>query len=270
MDDKQSVAFAAADQWLEQAEFLSLSARHNYIDVIIDQAGSGRSMVDIFYYLSPAVRYVLLFEGTPEEGMSEDGPVLVRFLWSEWQHRDLLAELMRYWGEASRLMLIISPLVFDELKNHLMALSQFEWGEQTGILRFYDNRVFPVLFSHVLSDEQQAAFTNIAFYWGWQDRDICQVWKQGNIGPGSGFMSDPTILRLTDQQIEIIGCISDAELLARNTIRNTLSREINFQCCFFSALSASQEGYWGDLSAYIQQSPWLSDDERGEGDDIVI
>lgn len=251
MDNLQSIAPTAVEQWLAQAEFLSLNARLNYIDVIIDQAGSERPVANALSHLIPRVRQTSLFEGTPEEGMQNDAPLLVRLFWSEWQHKALLAELMQYWGGTSRLMLIISPLVFDELKRQLCALSQFEWGEQTGVLRFYDSRVFPVLLSHVLSVEQQAAFTGIAFYWGWLDRDLCQIWKQGSMGHDTGNLPEPIILKFNDPQIEIIGCISDAEILSREYQNNKLTTEGKFQYCFNIALEASRNGFLGELNTYL-------------------
>lgn len=270
MDNLQSVASSPAHQWLEQSEFLSLNAGLNYIDVIIDQAGAEWPVADALNQLSPAVRQASLFKGTPEEGMQDEGPILVRFFWSEWQHKALLAELMQYWGKTFRVMLLISPLVFDELKSRLGALTQFEWEDQTGVLRFYDSRVFPALLSHVLSEQQQAAFTDIAFYWGCQDRDMCQIWIQGNIGPESRVLPEPTILTLDDRQIETIGCISDAEMLARNTGKENISREKNFQHCFTAALAASQEAYWGDLSDYIQQFDGTSNSRYEKEDDTAV
>lgn len=197
MNEFSNMTASVAEQWLEQAEFLSLNARLDYIDVIIDLTGSGRSAKDLFYNLVPEIRQASLFEGMPEEGLRDEGPVVVRFSWSEWQHKMFLAELMRYWG-APRLMLVINPLPFDEMKSQLLALSQIEWGDQSGVLRFHDSRVFPELLSHVLSEEQQDLFTRIAFYWGWLDRDGCQTWKPGNMGPDSMVLPDPLTLTLTD------------------------------------------------------------------------
>lgn len=256
MNNLENVINSDADQWLEQAAFLSAGAGLDYIDVIIDLAGSGRSAKEMFHNVIPDIRLASLFEGMPEEGLKDEGPILVRFLWAEWQHKTFLAELMRYWGDASRLMLLISPLVFDEVKSQLLALSRFEWGKQSGIFRFYDSRIFPALFSHVLSDEQQSAFNRLAYYWGWQDRDGCQIWKQGSIGPDSTMLPPPIILRLDDRQIEAIGCISDADMLARALSQNTLSREACFSRCFDAALAAGQEGFWGDLSEYVQRYEW--------------
>ncbi|MEI7100826.1 DUF4123 domain-containing protein, partial [Klebsiella pneumoniae] len=42
---------------------------------------------------------------------------------------------------------------------------------RSGILRFYDTRVFPLLFTHILSDEQQEPLMRPALFWAWQDLD---------------------------------------------------------------------------------------------------
>lgn len=253
MDNEKREYNTATKHWLAQAEFLSLNAGLGYIDVIIDQAGSDKPVVDALKQLSPTARYGLLFEETPEEGMVNDSPLLVRLFWSEWQHRALITEIMHYFANTPRLILLISPLVFDELKNHLCHLTQFRWGEQSGILRFYDTRIFPVLFSHVLSEEQQFAFTRIAFYWGWQDRDVSQVWKQGKLGPESQLLPAPEVINLNDEQIEIIGCLSDAEMLSREHQKAGVTPECNFQNFFKVALVASQQGFLGDLKDYIKE-----------------
>jgi hypothetical protein len=259
VDNLQSVSASVAEQWLEQAEFLSLNASLDYIDLIINLAGTDRTGRDMFCHMTPAIKYASLFEGMPEEGLKDEGAFVARLSWSEWQHRTFLVDLMRYWGGGSRLMLAITPLVFDEMKNQLLAMSQFEWENQTGIFRFYDSRIFPELFSHVLSEEQQALFTRIAFYWGWLDRDGIQTWKQGSMGPNSTIIPEPTKLTLTDRQIEIIGCISDAETLARSLYREETSRETTFRHCFDAALAASREGFWGELGEYVQQYEWFSE-----------
>lgn len=259
MDNLQSVPAAVAEQWLEQAEFLSLNASLDYIDLIINLAGTDRTGRDMFCHMTPEIRYASLFEEMPEEGLKDEGAFVARFCWSEWRHKMFLADLMRYWGGGARLMLALSPLAFNEMKNQLLAISQFEWGNQTGIFRFYDSRIFPELFSHVLSEEQQALFTRIAFYWGWLDRDGCHIWKQGSIGPDSTVIPEPAKLILTDRQIETIGCISDAEVLARNLYREGSSRETIFRNCFEAALAASREAFWGELSEYVQQYKWFSD-----------
>ena len=93
---------------------------------------------------------------------------------------------------------------------------------------------------------------------------------QGNIGPDSRFLPEPKILTLNDQQIETIGCISDAEMLARNTEKEHVSREKYFQYCFTVALTAIQEGYWGDLSDYIEKFDVASNGRDEKGDDTHI
>lgn len=262
MGNSTGIAISVVEQWLEQAEFLSRNASLDYIDVIIDSSGTERSAYKMFYQFFPPVRIASLYEGMPEEGLKDEGPVMVRFNWKDIQQKAFLAEIVRCWGGDSRLMLVISPLVFDELKNQLLALAQFEWGNQSGILRFYDSRIFPVLLSHVLSEEQKMLFNRLTFYWGWLDRDLKQTWKQGSIGPDTRTLPDPVILALNDRQIETIGCISDAEMLARSIARENTLQEDNFRNCFEAALAASREGYWGELGEYAQKYEWFSDSDN--------
>lgn len=240
-------------QWLEQAEFSALSSQLDYIDIIVDPVGSGQPLAESLSHLSPGVRWGSLFEGTPEEGLGDDSPFLVRLSWCEWQHKSWINELIRRYGAESRLLLLISPLVFDELKSHLTRLSQFFWEEQSGVLRFYDTRIFPELFNHVLTVEQQQCFTRITYYWSWLDRDLRQMWKRGNVDADDGSLSDSESIYITDKQFDMIGCISDAEVYSRTSENENLSREANFQYYLRVSLDASQNGFLGELKDYVNK-----------------
>lgn len=146
--------------------------------------------------------------------------------------------------------MLISPLAFDLLSSHLQALSQVHWEEQTGLLRYYDNRVFPSLLEHVLTPEQQAAFTDIALFWGWRDRDDEVVWKTGTWNPGRQLADAPEMHRMSDAQVELMGCISDAETLMKEQATLVPSREEHFAQCLAIAIRASRAGYIGDLLDY--------------------
>ncbi|WP_439412448.1 DUF4123 domain-containing protein [Enterobacter ludwigii] len=249
-------------QWLEQAEFSARSSQLDYIDIVVDPAGSGQPLAESLSHLSPGVHWGSLFEGTPEEGLGDDSPFLVRLYWREWQHKSWINELIRRYGAESRLLLLISPLVFDELKSHLTALSQFLWEEQSGVLRFYDTRIFPELFNHVLTTEQQQCFTRIAYYWSWLDRDLLQIWKRGGIDTDNdnGSLSASEPVHITDKQFDMIGCISDAEIYSRATDSKDLSKEACFQHYLRIVLDASQSNFTGDIKDYIKQSETASHD----------
>ncbi|HCS4222011.1 TPA: DUF4123 domain-containing protein [Klebsiella aerogenes] len=235
--------------WMQQGESLCSATGQDYIDILIDQAGTNQPLQNALRQLSPDLRWFELFEGTPEGGMLEYSPVVMRLCFALTSHRMWLEQLLEYFSGTPRLTLLISPLAFDLLCRHLQALSQVQWEEQTGLLRYYDNRVFPSLLTHVLNAEQQAAFTDIALFWGWRDRDGEIVWKTGTFSPARELANNPQLGRVGDDQIDLMGCISDAEALLARRLSSQGGKEEHFSYCLSVALKASQQGYLGDLAS---------------------
>lgn len=130
-----------------------------------------------------------------------------------WRHKALLEDFYTVCRLESRLMLLLSPLPFEDLSERLTALLQMELGGGGGILRFYDPRIFPELLSGILTDEQSAPFRQTASFWGWLDRDGQQQWLRGDCYPDQIGGELPPVLMVTDAQYELIGCISDANQL---------------------------------------------------------
>ncbi|CAM4003573.1 DUF4123 domain-containing protein [Rahnella bruchi] len=238
------------EQWLSQAENLCVRAGQGHIDVVVDQAGWPSPLLEALRHLDPPVSWHSLFEGTPEEALADQSPLLMRLHWSIWQHKAWLSELMLHFQGTPRLLLAITPLPFEQLTQHLHTLADIRWGEQTGLLRFYDTRIFPLLFSHVLTPEQQSAFSHLALLWSWQDRDQKIVWKAGTYAPGNMLLEKPEPLSVEDTQIELLGCITDAQNLMPQFERGSLAREQHFSRCFDVALDASRNGYFGELVNY--------------------
>lgn len=141
----------------------------------------------------------------------------------------------------------VSPLTFDLLGRHLQVLSQVQWEEQTGLLRYYDNRVFPLLFTHVLNNEQQATFTDIALFWSWLDRDGEINWKSGSFSPERRLTDNPEMNRVDDVQVGLMGCICDAEALMKEKAVIEISQESYFSHCLDIAIRANDAGYFGAL-----------------------
>ncbi|QDI07303.1 hypothetical protein electrica_01095 [Klebsiella electrica] len=238
--------------WMQQAESLCSAAGQDYIDVLVDQAGTDQPLQNALRQLSPEALWFELFEGTPEGGTLEYSPVVMRLHFAVTSHRMWLEQLLEYFSDSPRLTLLISPLAFDLLCRHLQALSQVQWEEQTGLLRYYDNRVFPSLLAHVLTVEQQAAFTDIALFWGWRDRDGEIVWKSGSFLPTRTLADEPELSRVDDAQVDLMGCIGDAETLMKEKSVSNLSRESHFAHCLNIAFNANEAGYFGELSAYTE------------------
>lgn len=236
--------------WLKQAESLCAAAGLGYIDVLVDQAGTDQPLQNAMRQLSPTPRWFALFEGTPEAGTMEYSPIVMRLHFALSSHRMWLEQLVEYFAGTPRLILLISPLAFDLLSRHLQALSQVQWEEQTGLLRYYDNRVFPSLLTHVLTAEQQAAFTDIALFWGWRDRDGEIVWKSGSFLPTRTLADDPELSQVDDAQVGLMGCISDAETLMKEKSVSNISRENHFAHCLDIAFKANEAGYFGALQDF--------------------
>lgn len=76
------------------------------------------------------------------------------------------------------------------------------------------------------------------------------VWKTGTWNPGRQLADAPEMSRISDAQVELMGCISDAETLMKEQATSTLSREEHFAQCLAIAIRASRAGYIGDLLDY--------------------
>lgn len=233
--------------WLKQAESFCSAAGLDYIDVLVDQAGTDQPLQNEMLHLWPAIHWYALFEGTPEAETMEYSPVVLRLYFALSSHRKFLAQLMASFADTPRLTLLISPLTFDLLGRHLQVLSQVQWEEQTGLLRYYDNRVFPLLFTHVLTNEQQATFTDIALFWSWLDRDGEINWKSGSFSLERRLTDNPEMNRVDDVQVGLMGCICDAEALMKEKAVSEVSQESYFAHCLDIAFRANDAKYFGAL-----------------------
>ncbi|MDY7534311.1 DUF4123 domain-containing protein [Pseudomonas sp. Bout1] len=238
--------------WIKQIESLCDSANVKHVDVLVDQAAWDISILPTLRLMEPGLSWVSLFSATPEEALLTQAPILMRINLADWRHRAWLEELVGEVGHLPRLMLLISPMPFDVLAKSLQALSQLEWGGQSGLLRFYDPRVMPELLASVLSPEQKEQFQRVTLFWSWLDRDQQPVWQPGTYRSNQTLAETLPAINFDDAQFDRLGSISDAQSLldvARAKFPD-LSHEQCFVCCYRAVLQASQENYFGDLKVY--------------------
>ena len=95
--------------WLKQAESFCSAAGLDYIDVLVDQAGTDQPLQNEMLHLWPAIHWYALFEGTPEAETMEYSPVVLRLYFALSSHRKFLAQLMASFADTPRLTLLISP-----------------------------------------------------------------------------------------------------------------------------------------------------------------
>lgn len=247
----------AFKHWYEQLQQAATELGQPYIDVILDQTGGvwGYPPYALVQRMHPALPWYSLFTGTPEEHLLQQAPLLMRLDLQTWQHKALLQDLFEGWRLESRLMLLLSPLPFEELSARLTALLQMELGGRGGILRFYDPRIFPELLNSILTDEQSAPFRQAASFWGWLDRDGQQHWLRGDCHPDQIGGELPPVLRVSDAQYELLGCISDANQLLDDRRFASLgnSLEQRFAALHALARQKSAANDFGTFPDYVVQ-----------------
>lgn len=182
----------------------------------------------------------------------DQAPILMRVQLDDWRHKSWLYELTTQNSTSQGVLALVSPLPFEMLSQALQAVSQMQWGDLTGILRFYDPRVFSNLLNGVLDLAQRQRFLELAVCWSWLDRDqqsVCQVGAY-HFGIDLSEVSGPILLN--DDQVDRLGFGSDAHGLL--DIAQTAFPEYNREACFTQCqrlvLQARAEHYFGDLRAY--------------------
>ncbi|WP_387691791.1 DUF4123 domain-containing protein [Photorhabdus sp. RM71S] len=198
--------------WIASLEASVTEAHLSYIDMIVDQSGGEFSLIPALQSFSPEIDWCSLFQGLPEERAVNEAPILFRIDLTQPDQRQWMREIILSLADQSLLLVLGSTWSFSHLSQRLIQCVDAAHSGQAGILRFFDPRVFPVLFSHVLDAEQQQSFLRPALFWSWLDYDGAphSVWGQGDAGPVNETREK---IDLTDKQLEHILCVSDAHRL---------------------------------------------------------
>ena len=232
------------EAWLAQVERSCEILGTRCLDLIIDQSGSETSLLTSVRSVEPPLPWYSLFTGLPEEGAIHLAPLLVRV--------DLTLPLQRHWlgglvgelGGNAQLLFLASRWDFGVLAEHLGQAVEARCGKSTGILRFYDPRVFPVLFSHVLEPEQQQRWLRPALFWSWLDRDGVGQFLPGTFDEHSGA-DDYPLLAFSERQIGVMSCIAEAKGVMADpdtVLPADWGAEQRFQACFEALQEASRAG----------------------------
>lgn len=227
-------------RWLDLLESSCAQVSITCLDIIIDQAGSDTALLPSVLSVEPAMQWHSLFGGLPEEGAEDVAPLLVRVDLEQPMQRQWLIGLMHQLDGHSQLLLLASFWPFPILAKHLGGCVEANNGGRTGLLRYYDPRLFPLLFSHVLQPQQQQPWLRPVVFWSWLDRDGAPMRLPG-VADTPVSPEDFKPVELSDSQVEIFSCASEATLLVKDLPPGT-GHEQRFQTCFAALLEATAAG----------------------------
>ncbi len=235
---------AHRDSWFDLLEASCSQVPTTFLNIIIDQAGGDAPWLPSVLSVEPAMRWHSLFTGLPGAGAEDLAPLLVCVDLEQPMQRQWLLSLIRELGSQSQLLALASHWPFPMLAEHLGRCLNAANGGKIGLLRYYDPRLFPLLFSHVLEPDQQQLWLRPAVFWSWLDLDGAPQRLLGTSDlPGDNAEHSP--IELSDDQVETLGCASDA-LLATQSLEDSLpaewSAQQRFQACYAAMLDATEAG----------------------------
>jgi hypothetical protein len=230
--------------WIALLEASCAEVSISCLDIIIDQAGCDAPLLPSVRSVEPPLAWYSLFTGLPEEGHEELAPLLVRVDLASPLQRHWLVGLLHHINVSSQLLVLTSHWPFQTLAEHLGHCMEARSGGHLGLLRYYDPRLFPLLFSHGLQPEQQQLWLRPALFWSWLDRDGAPQRLQGAADRHASVEAFEPI-ELSDNQLQTLSCASDATLAIRK-LRIALppgwGAEQLFQASYAAMLEATQAG----------------------------
>jgi hypothetical protein len=233
--------------WLALLEAGCAEVPITWLDLIVDQAG-GRPLLASTRSVQPALACQLLFKGLPEESAEDLAPLLIRIDLQQPIHRQWLHGLLQECAGNAQILALACTWPLEVLARYLGRCLEARNGGQLGLLRYYDPRVFPALFSQVLAPEQQRELLRPAVFWSWLDRDG-QPRQLPGLGEEEEAAPDFQQLELSDAQRETLGCASEAGRLL-DSLRVDLPTgaliEPCFSACYAALLAATEAGVIAD------------------------
>lgn len=202
--------------WLTLLSEQATEAGLQQVDLLVDASNLQYPLLSRIDEAEQPPEIAMLLQGTPEEAIAADGPILLRIRAEQLKQRSWLDELLASKNAHQHLLALLSPWPFAQLASHLSHCTQAEWndGRGSGLLRFYDPRML-VPTSEAL-DPHQAWFYAPIITWHWQDRDRMPRSLAGNLMRPAEVPSPLPTLRLTRAQVAGLLAWSAAENYRRS------------------------------------------------------
>ncbi|MBP6115867.1 MAG: DUF4123 domain-containing protein [Neisseriaceae bacterium] len=124
---------------------LTEAAGTQQLYVLVDLCDFAFPLAEYVPNWRPLVQHSLLFTGTAEHAIREEGPLLLLIDIEEGNHLNLLTKITELTHLDNRLLAFNSHLNFDLMARHLQSALHVRWGEQEGLLRYYSPDVFAAI-----------------------------------------------------------------------------------------------------------------------------
>ncbi len=210
---------------------------------IFDQACSPTPIwTTITSVISPQAVHSL-FSGLPEAHLIDLAPLLIQVDLSDPMQQFWLENLLTSLEPCSGVLALHSLWPFSDLCVFFGHCMEARFGGAIGLFRYYDPRTFPLLMRDVLEPRQQQRLLRPVVSWSWLDRDGTPQRLAGLAGPPE-FADKQNPFELTDAQLEILGCASDATVALRtfDDVLADCKSEQNFQRCYAAMRQATRVG----------------------------
>lgn len=242
------------EQWMGKLEQFSSTLALRDLYIIADQGALSSPLLDGIKRLSPPAQWFSLFQGQPEEQLLDMAPVMMRLELACWQHRQWLQDLMTAFEQIPGLLIFISPLDFETLSSIMRNLADGEWEGRSGLVRFYDTRIFPVLINNILTEQQKAWLLNPVYLWSYRDRDGGVCWLEGGFSLDLSLSPENIKINFSDEQMMKLDVAIDAQQHTASEKFNELfsSQEEKFNTLWDMAWQAHQENFSGNLLSWYE------------------
>ncbi|HAV5985483.1 DUF4123 domain-containing protein [Serratia marcescens] len=234
--------------WVNLLEQTCANIEMAHLDFIIDQCGIDFSVIPVLRSFSPPLAWQSLYQGLPEEALPDESPLLIRISLNDPQQKQWFIELAQKIQKTAPLLVLGSRWPFAILAEWLTTCTDATHEGRAGLFRYFDARIFPYLFSHILSSEQQVQLQRPALFWSWLDLDEKPALLLGQ-GAQPAINEKCQNIAFSDSQFESLMCICDVKLMLRYRdvpATGFTSQDERFTACFNGMLSATAEGILGD------------------------
>jgi hypothetical protein len=202
----------AIRNWLDTLKQQAEAHGLEHLDIVIDATNLDYPLLQRVGELDPAPQTVLLLEGTPEHALASIGPILIRVSCVQPLQMEWLGACLTEISGDSRGLVLLSHWPIEALAEHLRycTQAQFNNGANSGILRFYDIRLFKHI-SNLFWGEDSWNFHAPVISWHWIDRDQKEQALGGSQYKLNEFTRPETPLMLNEGQVEAIHLWTKAE-----------------------------------------------------------